>query len=147
MRVVVDANVFLSFLIFPKRSTAASTVVIRAIAGDFVLVFPSEIADEMRSKVREKPYFRDRIDPAQVEALLTLIAQVALAPSAGTTAPVSSRDPKDDYLLAAAAGDGVEFLVTGDRDLLDIVAPVGYPMIVTPAQFLYLLDSEPTTGR
>jgi predicted nucleic acid-binding protein len=61
VRVVIGANVVLSFLIYPKRSTAACQVVTRAIAGDFALVFSSEIADELRSKVQEKPYVRDRI--------------------------------------------------------------------------------------
>lgn len=147
MRVVVDANVFLSFLIYPKRSTAASQVVARIIAGDFVLVFPPGVANEMRSKVREKPYFRERIDPALMEQLLSLLAEGALTPSAGSKAPVKSRDPKDQYLLDAAAGDGVEFLITGDGDLLDITEPPGFPLIVTPAQFLYLVESTATSDQ
>lgn len=144
MRVVVDANVFLSFLIYPNRSTAASRLVARVIAGDFVLVFPTGVADEMRSKVREKSYFHERIDPALVDDLLSLLTEVAPTPSSGSRARVKSRDPKDQYLLDAASGDGVEFLITGDGDLLDLVYPNGSPLIVTPAQFLALMESEAT---
>ena len=141
MRIVVDANVLLNFLIYPERSTAVNRLVTRIIAGEFVLVFPPGVADEIRAKVHEKPYFRERVDPALVEDLISLLAEGAFASSAENKAPVESRDPKDQYLLDAAAGHEVEFLITGDGDLLTIAVPPEFPLIVTPAQFLYLIDS------
>lgn len=143
MRVIVDANAFLSFLIYPQRSTAVSQVVTRIIAGDFELVFPPGIAGEMRAKVHEKPYFRERIPPAVVEDLLSLLAELALTPKMCSHTPVQARGPKDQYLLDAAEGDDVEFLITDDKDLLDLAAPIGFPLIVTPAQFLYLMTQPP----
>jgi len=142
VRVVIDANIFLSYLIYPKRTTATSRLVTHVIAGNVELVFPPGVAEEIRAKVREKPYFRERIDPGLAEDLLALIGEVAFAPNMDTAAPVKSRDPKDQYLLDAAAGDDVEFLITGDGDLLDIVGPSGFPLIVTPAQFLYLMEQS-----
>jgi putative PIN family toxin of toxin-antitoxin system len=143
VRVVIDANVFLRYLIYPQKPTSVVRLVVRVIAGDFVLVFPDGVAAEMRQAVREKPYFRDRIDEAVLEDFLSLIAEIAIPPSAGVSSPVVSRDPKDQYLLDAAAGDGVEFLITGDTDLLDIGRKAGVPLIVSPAQFLYLMESMP----
>lgn len=143
MRVILDANVFLSFLIYPHKPTAVSRLVRMVIAGDVVLVFPEGVAEEMRRAVRDKPYFQERIPQTEVEELLSLISELAIKPSGETKAPIRSRDPKDQYLLDAAAGDGVEFLISGDRDLLDVERATGFPLIVTPAQFFYLEESLP----
>lgn len=46
-----------------------------------------------------------------------------------------SRDLKDDRYLACALAAGAKFVVTNDRDLLDLGKPFGVA-IVTPIQFL-----------
>lgn len=142
LRVIIDANVFLSFLLFPQKPTAVVRVVTRAIAGEFDLVFPPGIEHEIRRQVCEKPYFRERIRARDLEELLGLIEQVAIVPSEGSKARIRSRDPKDQYLLDAAAGDGVAFLISGDRDLLDIERPLDFPPIVSAAAFLFLIAPE-----
>ena len=47
---------------------------------------------------------------------------------------VVTRDPKDDYLLAHATIGRCDFLVTGDRDLLDI-QKIDRLSIITPGEF------------
>lgn len=49
------------------------------------------------------------------------------------------RDPKDNHLLALAAGAGAQFLITGDRDLL-VLNPFRRVRIQSPREFL---ESEP----
>ena len=46
-----------------------------------------------------------------------------------------SRDAKDDVYLAAALGASAEYIVTYDKDLLDLDRPFGIKM-VRPAEFL-----------
>jgi predicted nucleic acid-binding protein len=46
-----------------------------------------------------------------------------------------SRDLKDDRYLACALGADAKFLVSNDRDLLDLEKPFGVA-VVTPMQFL-----------
>ena len=46
-----------------------------------------------------------------------------------------SRDAKDDVYLAAALGASAEYIVTYDKDLLDLDSPFGIE-IVRPAEFL-----------
>lgn len=104
--------------------------------------FPFEVAEELRRKVREKPYFRDRVRESDLEGLLTLIEGIAIVPSGDSKAPFRGRDPKDQYLLDAAAGDGVAFLISGDGDLLDNKRPIDFPPIVSASTFLYLIDTE-----
>ena len=53
--------------------------------------------------------------------------------------PKISRDVDDDAMIAAAIAGRAEFLITNDRDLLDIAAEKQQKFkfqIVTPAQFL-----------
>jgi predicted nucleic acid-binding protein len=54
--------------------------------------------------------------------------------------PEISRDPQDDYLLALAVVHEADYLVTRDRDLLDLGEVVGVK-IVDPVTFLALLRS------
>lgn len=138
--VVIDANVFLSFLLFPDNQTAAVRVVQGAIDGDFDVVFPAGVAEELRRKVREKPYFRARIAERSLENLIQLMMDVAMDPWESVSWPHQSRDPKDQYLLDAAAGNGVDFLITGDKGLLETGRAPESALIVSPAQFLALWD-------
>jgi putative PIN family toxin of toxin-antitoxin system len=52
------------------------------------------------------------------------------------------RDPDDDHVLAVALAAQVDFIVTGDQDLLVLNAVQGIP-ILTPAQALAHLAREP----
>jgi predicted nucleic acid-binding protein len=61
----------------------------------------------------------------------------------GEAAPLRrtvKRDPKDDPVLAAALGDRAAYLVSYDRDLLDLEKPFGI-QCVHPRAFLIVLVS------
>jgi predicted nucleic acid-binding protein len=62
-------------------------------------------------------------------------------PALSGIAPALVRDPKDDYLLAAATIADADVLVTGDRDLLDIRQLLKRPAIMTAPEFLQVLES------
>lgn len=51
------------------------------------------------------------------------------------------RDPDDDAVLALGVAANVDFIVSGDKDLLDLKTFLGIA-IVTPAEALRLIDSE-----
>ncbi len=55
------------------------------------------------------------------------------------------RDPKDDSVLAAALGAGAAYLVSYDRDLLDLGKPFGIQCI-HPRAFLIVLVSSLASG-
>ena len=48
--------------------------------------------------------------------------------------PSRCRDPKDDYLLELALVSDADFLITGDKDLLDI-KEIGNCQILTATEF------------
>ena len=139
MRVVVDANVHVSALIGagpPARVMAAWQ---RQPAFDLV-VCPLLIAEV--SNVFDRAYVRRKVSQAAADLyLLTLAAQATLLPDPEQIAPVT-RDPGDDYLVALARAAHSDFIVSGDRDLLEW--PGQQPPVLTAAAFEDLLNVEAT---
>jgi putative PIN family toxin of toxin-antitoxin system len=137
IRVLVDANIFISYALSPDSSGAITGTVESLWIGDIELVFPDSVATEIRATVERKSYLRDRIAPEDIEALIKELRAIALPsdPSPLEILPVL-RDSKDDYLLAEAISANADYLVSGDRDLLDIRDDITRPRIVTPAEFL-----------
>lgn len=119
MRVLVDANPFVSFLLHPARDSAASRLVRAAIAGEFTLLVPEGLLEELVRAGSEKPYLARRIPASELAELTGLLREVAEAvPFVEPPFPAITRDPKDDYLIAYAVTGFADYLVTGDGDLL-----------------------------
>ena len=75
-------------------------------------------------------------DPAAILAILQAADAVDVA-----AIPAVSRDPKDDKFLATAIAAGAAYLVSEDRDLLDIGEYAGIT-IINGERFLDLLIGE-----
>src|SRR5688572_28172645 len=122
MRVLLDANIFISYLLPTKDSETAHTIhtVVDAVfVGKYTLVFPQELHSEMRKKIAEKPYHVKHIGQEDMEEFITLLASVGemIRPIAEKI-PAATRDVKDDYLIAYALIGECDYVVTGDEDLL-----------------------------
>jgi putative PIN family toxin of toxin-antitoxin system len=138
LRVLIDTNVLLSYIVGPSGSERAIERAVRsAFVGDFVLLLPAELLLEIATVLQERPYFRQRISAEQatayIQALLTVGQAMDPLPE---QLPAIVRDVPDDYLIAAATIGDADYLVTGDKDLLalgDSVAPV---VILSPADFV-----------
>ena len=86
----------------------------------FVLLLAPGQAQELGEVLsRPKIAKKYRIVRADRDALLDLLRTDALLLSEERP-PGVCRDPDDDYLLGCAAAGGVNYLVTGDEDLLAI---------------------------
>lgn len=133
MKVLLDANIFISYLLFPDHPhTAIARVMKACFEGEFELVLPSKLIEEIYNKVSRKPYLKKRITPSQVENMIAILTQLApKVPKLKRVLPRATRDAKDDYLLAYAMDQNVDFLVTGDQDLL-ILKKVKNLRIVSP---------------
>jgi putative PIN family toxin of toxin-antitoxin system len=108
--------------------------------GSAQLVLPDELIDEIMLVIRTKSYFRQRITEQGAQAALADLRVEANVPPRLSEVPGIARDAKDDYLLAHAILAGVDFLVTGDRDLLVLDGEIDGLRIVTAAVFLMTLD-------
>lgn len=138
MRVLLDANVFISYLLHPRGTIGE--VLQAALEERYTLLLPEPVQTEFVAKVAEKPYLADRITRNELQALISALAVVAetIAPITQEI-PAVTRDPRDDYLIAYAAVGEADCLVTGDTDLL-ILEEVAGIRLLTPAEFLELLE-------
>jgi putative PIN family toxin of toxin-antitoxin system len=138
-RIIVDANVFVSYLLKPddRGSTIHSTV--RAAASDrFELMVPEKLIAELR-RAPDRPKFAGRIPAERVEifvgGMLDQFGTPAMAPESARSAHV--RDPNDRwYLLEAAIYHDVDILISGDKHLLILRGLLDRPRIMSPADFV-----------
>ena len=139
MKVLLDTNVWLSYLLAPTVPRAITTVVAACLTHDAIdVLLPREQIDEFAAKAATKRYFRQRIPHAAIADFVNRLVSVAeLLPPLDTVAAYT-RDPKDDYLVAYSVVNEADYLITGDADLL-VLGRVGTLEIVEPAQFLDVL--------
>lgn len=143
MRVLIDTNVLVSRLLLPSGANSAiSRIIDEAVMGTFTLLISEDVLDELHGLRSRKPYLRERIAEEDIDALVLILRSVGeILPRQAEPIPAILRDPRDDFLLVAAAFGDADYLVTGDRDLLDIRDELNRPRIVSPAEFLDLLST------
>ena len=140
IKAVIDTNVVVSAFLFQR---GAPYEVLSALhTGAFSMVVSERVRREY-AVVLARPNLirRYNIDTESVEAYFRFIDRRALMLDPVTTLPIDVRDPKDEHILAAALGGGVDFLVSGDADLLSLAGDprLGSLRIVTARDFLAAL--------
>jgi putative PIN family toxin of toxin-antitoxin system len=126
VRVVIDANVFVSAGI----RTGLSHRLVQA--------WLEHEAFEEIDDVLARPRLRRWLDAdaaTRFVATIRLKADVMPDPSEQTA---TTRDPDDDYLISLGRGHDADYIVTGDKDLLDW--PGQRPPATTSAAFERLMD-------
>jgi putative PIN family toxin of toxin-antitoxin system len=120
-RVVVDTNVLVSGLL----GGSGLDVIRRWRQGDFVLVISPQIFEEYES-VLKRPKFG--LPEWLVDELLLFIRERAdwVEPKAQVEV---ARDPDDNKFLEAAIDGQVEYIVSGDNDLLTLETFEGIPIV------------------
>lgn len=143
MRVLVDTNVLFSRLLPNSRTNSSIDRLFDAVIRErFLLVMPEEVLDELMEAREKKPYLANAISVDEMQRFVRFLRTAAeILPRQADPAPPVLRDPRDDFLLIAAAIGDADYLVTGDRDLLDIRDELSQPQILTVAEFLALLQA------
>jgi len=119
LKAVVDTNQFVSGFL---SKTGASARLMNAYRdGYFVLVISQEILDEIRevfsySKIMQKY----RLSPSEIEHFLELLDHHALKVFPQTHPDVVTEDPDDNKFLSCAAAAQADYIVSGDRHLLQL---------------------------
>jgi putative PIN family toxin of toxin-antitoxin system len=140
MRVLLDANVFISYLLYPREPGPIRRIINAAVLGRFTLLLPEALLTEFSVKVSRKPSLSSRITAGELHEFVSLLREISEEiPVIETKIPAVTRDPKDDYLLAYALVGEANYLVTGDRDLLAL-GQVDGVTIVTPRTFWELFE-------
>ncbi len=141
IRAVVDLNVIISALIV---SRGAPHAVWSAWQADrFTLLVSEGMLVELAGKLAEPRIARKYgITADHAHATATLLrTQGSLVPVPEGRIGTVTGDPEDDLVLATAHLGHADYLVTGDRKLLDLATSRGVA-IVAPRAFLEVLARE-----
>ena len=141
LKVVIDTNILISSAIVAEGKP--NQVIKAWKEGSFFLMISDPILEEIQDVVKRERFINKyRLFPERIRGLIESLkigAERIIQISQNLS--VSSRDPKDDKLLACALGGNADYLATGDRDLLALndSPKIGNLKIVSPKEFLELL--------
>ena len=131
MRIVVDPNVLVSAAV---ASGVSAELLDRWFTDrPFELVVCPMLIGELRD-VLERPKFRRWITAEEVAVFIDRLAGEAESWVDPDEVPSVTVDPKDDYLVALHRSCQADLLVSGDSDLLGLVAPD--VVVLAPGQLL-----------
>lgn len=113
-KIVIDTNLWISFLITRNFRKLDKRIKTRAIR----IVFSLELIEEFLTVIN-RPKFKKYFDKSDTEELIDLFEVY------GDIFEVKSnvdlcRDKKDNFLLALAKDSQADYLITGDKDLLEL---------------------------
>jgi putative PIN family toxin of toxin-antitoxin system len=139
MRVVLDANIFISALISDKGNPAK--IIQWWLEGEFELVVSPPIIDEL---LRVSGYERIQRKYARVREnrleLVALVSEQANWVEPHEPLSVIAADESDNRYLECAITGGAQYIVTGDDHLLELGDYRGVAIIL-PAAFIALLEA------
>jgi len=127
-KIILDTNVWISFLIGKELQDLKDLIVSEKVK----VITTDQLINEIRlvtSRDKLKKYFNQE----KVSDLISLLDILANKVKIKKIDKIC-RDPKDDFLLALSKESRANYLITGDKDLLDIKV-YGRTKILTVRQF------------
>lgn len=112
--IILDTNLWISYLI----SNRLITIDLLLGQEKARLVFSEESLKEFL-EVANRPKFRKYFSEDEIRELLDLFEYYGKLVAVTSIVDVC-RDPKDNFLLALAKDSQADYLITGDKDLLEL---------------------------
>lgn len=128
VKVIFDTNVWISFLIGKRLSKIKRHIS----SGDITIITTEQLLTEIKivtSRKKLKKYFPEESVKELIEFLEAIAEKVEIKPT-----HFINRDPKDNFLLDLIDFSEADYLITGDKDLLEH-NPFKTAQILTPAEF------------
>ena len=102
-----------------------------------------EILQEIRHVLLEKPHLRNRYtySSEKVEIFINYLMDISIIIPQLSEIRVIERDPKDDMIISCAVAASADYIVSRDRDLLDL-GNYEQIQIVPPEEFIHILRHE-----
>jgi putative PIN family toxin of toxin-antitoxin system len=142
LRVVIGTSSLVSYVL--TRGELMRRVVAHWRAGTFTLISSPATRAELAG-VLARPAIRD-LAVAPLEELVSGLERFSERVPGTLELSGACRDPKDDKFLACAVEGWVHYLVSSDRDLLDMHRYRDVA-ILNPGQFLLALELYPMQAR
>lgn len=132
-RAVVDTNVLIGAALSPRSAPAQ---IVDYLLQHAVLVFSRETFEEFETRLW-RPKFDRYLSIDRRQLLIHDFSAAAQWVDLPTPPrPAYSRDPNDDMFLHTAIQGSVEWLISGDKDLLELLPTDWEFEILSPAQAL-----------
>ncbi|MBE2200737.1 MAG: putative toxin-antitoxin system toxin component, PIN family [Anaerolinea sp.] len=140
MRVILDTNVIVSGLISPHGSPAQ--ILKHWYHGDFTLLYTPDMIAELEDVLR-RAWLHQRLadTPRKIPDFLEAVTFLGEIVVGYVNVAGKIRDPFDEMFLICAELGHAHYLVSGDKDLLDLTKHKE-TRILTSAQFLQII-AEP----
>lgn len=129
VKIILDTNLWINFLITNDFSRLDQII----FEKHCTLIFSEELVEEFLD-VAKRPKFRRFFAQHDIENMLDTIYEYADFVKV-TSSIQLCRDPKDDFLLSLSVDGNVDFLLTGDKDLLELKT-ISTTRIITIFEFL-----------
>lgn len=128
IKVIFDTNVWISFLIGKRLANITQYIS----NGRITIIVTEQLLTEIEmvtSREKLKKYFSKDSVTELLKLLNTIAENIEVKPTY-----FINRDPKDNFLLDLIAFSKADYLVTGDKDLLE-QNPFKTAKILTPIEF------------
>ena len=126
MKIVFDTNVLLSALLF----SGFSTKVFDFCVARYNLISSDWLLEELEEKLTEKFKLTD----AQADTYMSLLRERMAIVHPFNELPEDCRDTDDNHVLQVADYMNVDYIITGDKDLL-VLERYKHIQILSPRQF------------
>lgn len=139
VRVVLDTVVFVRALINPHSHSGQ---LFADYADQYILLVSKPTAQEVL-EVLQRPELKRKfkqIGRVDMRRVIDLVSQAQFVELGEIVSVV--RDPKDDIIVATAVAGQADFIVSEDKDLLDLKQVEGIPIVNTRAFLARLARSD-----
>lgn len=134
MRIILDTNVIISS--FATRGLCQS--VFELCLDRFDIIISPNLIKEIRNGLKEKLNLPELF----VKEILGYLSEYTTSFEVKSLLSGVCRDPDDDHIIELAESAGVDYIISGDEDLL-ILKKYGSTQIVTPRKFWQLCKNLP----
>lgn len=141
IRAVVDTNILISALITKKPSSPVQVYNLIK-SENFLLITSPTILEELEDVIsREEIIKLHQKTPKQRKEILKEIVETSYIVPGLVSVEVVKEDPDDDKFIAAAIEGRADYVVSGDKPLLNIKQYHGI-QVISPADFVNLLREK-----
>lgn len=140
IRVVLDTNVFISGIIMDY---GVNYEILESWEnGEFEIVLPQPIIQEIQ-RVLYYPHIKNRrhLTEKRIELILNALRTYAVITPSQMQISVIKEDPDDNMFIIAAIEGDAEYIISGDRHLLEIGC-FGEVKIISPSEFYQIFKAK-----
>ena len=134
MRVVLDTNAWLSAIVWKGE---ANKLIDAVLSKKIEIIITQEILSEIID-VLSRSKFKEFIDKEKTEDLIKVILSIAELIETKTKINIIKEDPKDNIILEAASDGKVEYIISYDKHLRNMLQ-FNKIKIITPTDFLKII--------